>query len=104
VHFNSESKKASVRIRYEEKQKNGPLVIRELLTSFEKMCEDYPNILALGYGVAGKAIFFDFHNNYLVDLLNRVSAWAQAENYAEIDQKAKLALSELKKALQLISK
>ena len=78
------------------------MVIRELLTSFEKLCEEHPNILALGYGVAGKAIFFEFHNDYLVKLLNRVAAWAQAENYAEIEQKAQLSLAGLKKALQLI--
>jgi hypothetical protein len=102
LRINFEAKKAAVRLRLTIKDQNGPPSIILLITSFEKLCDDYPNLLALGYGVAVKTIFFDFHDNYLLTLLNRAVAWAEAENYAEIKQKAELALSDLKKALQIM--
>jgi hypothetical protein len=77
-----------------------PQVVIQLITWFEKLCDIYPNVLALGYGMPSKQVFFDFHENYLLPLLDRVSAWAQAEHYADIEQKAKSSSAELKKALQ----
>jgi hypothetical protein len=58
----------------------------------------------LGYGVGSKATFFDFHNNYLLTLLQRAIVWAQVDKYPDIEEKAKAALSELQQALPLISK
>jgi hypothetical protein len=103
-HFDLEAKKAAVRLRMDLKEKNGPITVIQLITWYEKLCDIYSSVLALGYGVSTKGVFLDFHNNYLLILLERASAWAQAENYAEIDLKAKSALDELKKALQLIPK
>jgi hypothetical protein len=103
-HINLESKKAAVRLRLEIKEKNGPAVIIQLITWYENLCDIYSSVLALGYGVGTKAVFFNFHNNYLTTLLDRASVWAQVENFADIEQRAKLALSELKKALQSIAK
>ncbi len=100
--INSEAKKTAVRLRLELKDQNGPSSIIHLITSFEKLCDNYTNILAMGYGVAGKAMFFDFHENYLLTLLNRVVAWAQQEPHPEIAEPAQLCVSELKKALQTI--
>jgi hypothetical protein len=102
--FSLEQKKAAVRIRLEIKDKNGSQVIIRLITLYEKLCDIYPDVLALGYARASKATFLDFHNNYLLPLLDRVAAWAQAENYADIEQKAKLTSSELGKALESIAK
>ena len=95
-------RKPPVRLRLEIKEKNGPVVVVQLITWFEKLCDIYSSVLGLGYGVGSKAVFFDFHNNYLLTLLDRASAWGQAENYVDIEQKAKSTLSELKKALQSI--
>jgi hypothetical protein len=101
-HFDLGAKKTAVRLRLEVKDKNGPPVIIQLITWFEKLCDIYPNVLALGYGVASKAVFFDFHANYLLTLLERVSSWAKVENYPAIEQKAESSLYELGKALQSI--
>jgi hypothetical protein len=68
------------------------------------LCDIYPNLLALGYGAASKAVFFEFHDDYLLTLLERVSSWAHAEHYGDVEQKAKSSLSELKRALLSISR
>lgn len=100
INFNA--KTVAVRLRLEIKQNNGPVTVIQLITWFEKLCDMYSNILALSYGVGTKAAFFDFHDNYLLTLLDRASKWAQAEGYVEIEQKATAVLLELKKALQLV--
>lgn len=100
--FNLEQKKAAVRLRLEIKEKNGPQVIVRLITWYEKLCDIYPDVLALGYARASKATFLDFHNNYLLPLLDRIAAWAQSENYPDIEQRAKSISGELSKALESI--
>lgn len=102
--FNRETRKAAVRLRLEIKEKKGPLTTVQLITWFEKLCDIYPNVLALGYGGGTRTAFLEFHKNYLLILLERISAWAEAENYPEIRQKAETAFGVLRKALQSIQK
>ena len=71
--FDSATKKTAVELRLEIKDAHGPRPVILLITWFEKLCDIYPNLLALGYGVATKTIFLDFHNNYLLILLERAS-------------------------------
>jgi len=103
-HFNLEAKKAAIELRLKIKEANGASTIIQLITWYEKLCDMYPNLLALGYGGGSRATFFDFHNNYLLTLLERASAWAQSENFLDIEQKAKATFSEMQKALKSIPK
>ena len=102
--FTLVAKQSAIRLRLDIKEKEGSSVIIQLITWYEKLCEEYPNILALGYGGGSKASFFDFHNNYLLTLLERATSWAQVEQYPDIQQKAQEALMELRQALQSIPK
>lgn len=102
--FNLEAKKAAIRLRLEIKDGHGPLAVIQLITWYEKLCEIYPGVLALGYGVGSKAVFVEFHNNYLLTLLERASTWAVDEKYPEIDQKAQEALQGLRSGLQKIAR
>jgi hypothetical protein len=55
-HINLESKKTAVRLRLEIKEKNGPVVVIHLITWYENLCDIYPSVLALGYGIGTKAV------------------------------------------------
>lgn len=97
-------KKDAVRIRLQMKKENGPSASIQLITWFEKMCEIYPNVLALGYGGGSSVAFIGFHKDYLLVLLDRISAWAKVANYPEIEQNSTSSLSALRKALASIAK
>jgi hypothetical protein len=86
------------------KEKKAPAATIQLITWFEKLCDIYPNVIALGYGGGTTASFLDFHKDYLLVLLDRIAAWAKVANYPEIEQKATSTLSVLRKALESISK
>jgi hypothetical protein len=103
-HINDEAQKSAIRLRLELKEQNGPKVIIRLITLFEDLCQNYPNLLPLAYGEGSKTDFFNFHHDYLPTLLERAAAWAGAENFPEIEQRAKSTLSELQKALEFIPK
>jgi hypothetical protein len=102
--FDGEAKKLAVQCRLEVKDKGGLASTIQLITWFEKLCDLYPDVLALGYGAGTKTEFLKFHNEYLLPLLERASAWAEASNYAEIRGKAGLTLAALQKALKSIPK
>jgi hypothetical protein len=102
--FSSDAKKIAVQCRLEVKDKGGLINTIQLITLFEKLCDDYPDILALAYGTGTKTAFLNFHNNYLLRLLERASAWAEAKKYSDIQGKAGLALSALRNALKSIPK
>jgi len=102
--FNSKTKRDAVRLRLQMKEKKAPAATIQLITWFEKLCDIYPNVIALGYGGGTTASFLDFHKDYLLLLLDRIAAWAKVANYPEIEQKATSTLSVLRKALESISK
>ncbi len=105
--FNNDTKKEAVRIRLRMKKaktpKTPPATI-QLITWFEKLCEIYPNVLALGYGGGSTVAFIGFHKDYLLVLLERTAAWAKAANSPEIEQRATSAVSDLRKALATFTK
>jgi len=101
-HINLAAKQSAVRLRLELKETKAPLAVIQLITWFEKLCEIYPNVLALSYGVASKFAFFDFHENYLLTLLERTAAWARVEKHAGLEEKASASLVQLKEALHSI--
>jgi hypothetical protein len=102
--FDLAAKKTAIGLRLKLKGDGGPTVIIQLITWYEKLCDIYSSVLALGYGGGSRATFLDFHENYLLTLLERASAWAKFENFPDIEQKATSTLSEIKKALQSIPK
>ena len=101
-HFGPSAKQAAVGLRLEAKEKGDKSEIIQLITWYEKLCDDYSTVLALGYGGGTKAAFFDFHENYLLSLLKRAAAWAGVAQLNEIEVKAQQALSDLKQALESI--
>lgn len=102
-HFDRAAKEAAVGILLAQKEANGPASVILLITWFEKLCEIYPDVLALSYGAASKTVFFDF-NKYLLTLLERISAWAKAEPepdqpQLDLQQRAEASLDALREAL-----
>jgi hypothetical protein len=97
--FNLENKKLAVRARLVLKKKRSAAATIQLITWFEKLCDIYPNVLALGYGGGSKISIQDFHRNYLGTLLTRIAAWAKGVRNAALEKKARSTLAGLKKAL-----
>jgi hypothetical protein len=101
--FDNESKKAAVALRMNLKKKRTPRAVIQLITWFEKLCDIYPNVLALGYGGGSKLSFYDFHANYLVVLLSRILAWANAGKSSALKMKVREALAAMRRAMRTIS-
>ncbi len=102
--FSPETKKLAVECRLQLKESGAPASTVQLITLFEKLCDDYQDILSLGYGASTKATFLDFHTKYLLKLIGRASAWAEDRKYAEIKQKADLAMAAMTGALHTVQK
>jgi len=99
--FTLQAKEDAIRILLSVKDKV-PAEVTLLITWFEKLCDDYADILALGYGTGTRMTFYNFHNKYLLTLLDRAAAWAKVESFPEIENKARKALEDLRQALQSI--
>ena len=105
--FNNDTKKEAVRLRLRMKKTKTPktpAATIQLITWFEKLCDIYPNVLALGYGGGSTVAFVGFHKDYLLVLLDRISAWAKVFKYTDIERKATSAVSDLRKAIKTITK
>ena len=102
--FNLDNKKLAVRARLGLKRKRAPAATIELITWFEKLCDIYPNVLALGYGGGGgKMSLQDFQRNYLSTLLKRIAAWAKGRKHSALEKKARDTLATLQRVLKLKS-
>jgi len=99
--FTSQAKEDAIRILMAIKGK-APVEVVQLIAWFERLCDDYADILALGYGTGTRKTFYDFHNKYLVTLLERAAAWANVEKFPEIETVARKALDDLRQALPSI--
>jgi hypothetical protein len=96
------SKQAAVALRLDLTGKETQEVVL-LITAFETYCDVRYDVFSETYGGEnGEAVgaFLD----YLAVLLQRISAWAALEQLAEIRQRSDASLTELKAALQAISK
>ena len=89
-------------MRLDAKQKGSHAVVIQLITWFEKLCDIYPTVLALGYGTGSKTAFDEFHNVYLVTLLERIVNWSEHEQLLPLQQRSREALTALKAALTLL--
>jgi hypothetical protein len=102
--FNSDNKKLAIRARLQMKEKGGAVTVIRLITWFEKLCEIYPNVIAIGYGGGSVIVFVNFHKEYLVVLLDRIATWAASESYPEIEQRAAQSQTDLQAALESVTK
>lgn len=75
--------------------------IIRLITWFERFCELYPAVLALGYGAGSKTQVAEFHRIYLLTLLARIDHWSQFEKNM-LSERVKEATGRLKDALDLV--
>lgn len=101
--FDREAREAAVRLRLQIKGERGPAAVIQLIAWYEELCDIYPDILALGYGVGGKEIFRELHD-YLLTLLKSTAKWAADENYPSLEQKAQEALKGMRQGLKSIAK
>jgi len=101
--FNMAAKKEAIGFRLDAKEGGSPGVVIRLITWYEKLCDIYPTVLALGYGTGSKTAFAEFHNGYLMTLLQRIVDWSRLEGYPDIEQRASDAITALKDALQSAS-
>ena len=68
-----------------------------LVRSFEDLCDAWPDVLGFTYGGLSSE-FRRFHTTYIPRLLQRIVAWANAENIPELSDAASRASSEWDKA------
>jgi len=100
--FDAAAKKDAIGLRLDCKQKGSPAAVIQLITWFEKLCDIYPTVLALGYGTGSKTAFDEFHNVYLATLLERIVNWSEHEQFQPLEHKSREALAALKSALTLL--
>lgn len=93
--LDDEAKRSAVRLRLQLKDSTGSSEVIKLLALFEKLCDKRHEIMALDYGVGSKVAFFDFHEDYLPDLLTAIAAWAVAENHNDVNERVKRERAEL---------
>lgn len=98
--FNRENKQLAVRARLALKKKRASTKTIQVITWFEKLCDIYPNVLALGYGGGTKQSLQEFHRSYLGALLKRIAAWAKVAKNPALDKKARATETILQRALQ----
>jgi len=94
-----DAKAEAVRLRLSLKKQRAPRATIQLVTWFEKLCDIYPNVLALAYGGGTKASFVNFHSSYLITLVERAAAWSKTKGYVRIEVKAENTLKTLRRAL-----
>lgn len=97
-----EAKRASVRARHRLKEAQDEPGIPEtilLLTWFERFCDIYADVLALGYGGL-RSRFVDFLRGYVEKLLVRSLAWANAQQLQPLAAEMENALTLLRQALK----
>jgi hypothetical protein len=100
--FNLENKRIAVRTRLALKARRRPTATVQLITWFEKLCDIYPNVLALAYGGGTRIGFHDFHMNYLITLLKRITTWARVRKYGSLERTSQTALRDLQRALKAV--
>ena len=101
--YGKEQRQAAIKLRLDaEERKEKPEVVL-LITSFDRYCEVRYDVFSETYGGESGEAFSAFLE-YLESLLQRISAWAAAEQLEEIRQRSDSSLTELKAALQAISK
>ncbi len=91
------AKRDAVRIRRELKRAGEAEQTIRVITWFEKLCDIYPDILALGYASRGYG-FHDFHQSYMIPLLERILAWAEAKSLSSMERRTRIALAAFRKA------
>ena len=100
--YGKEQRRAAVQLRLDVEGKEKPEVML-LITSFENYCDVRYDVFSETYGGESGEAFSAFLE-YLESLLQRISAWATVEQLPEIRQRSDSSLTELKAALQAISK
>lgn len=93
--FNLVAKREAIACRLDAKERGAPVAVIRLITWFETLCDIYPSVLALGYGVGSKSQISDFHRNYLLTLLKRIAEWSRVEDNAPLTECANEAISRL---------
>lgn len=99
--FSLSNKRIAVRARLAVRA-TSPAATIQLITWFEKLCDIHPNVLALSYGGGSPVGFRDFHANYLMTLLRRIRAWAEAKAYRALEERSQDALTALERALRAV--
>lgn len=74
-----------------------------IVTSFEKLCEIYPDVLGMTYGRPTTSLR-DFYAGYLTSLLRRTEKWAHAKNYGPLVDKSAAAQAAIAAALKKFPK
>jgi hypothetical protein len=70
----------------------------KLIASFEELCDLWPDLLGSDYGGPPSELE-RFHKTYLPRLIRRISEWAQAEGYPQIQKRAEDGSTRLAKAM-----
>jgi hypothetical protein len=98
--IDNDARLASVAALRRVKKKGASTEVVRLFTWFEKLCDIYPDVVRAGYGEdIDDGLWENFHSGYLLTLLTRIVAWAEAAKLPDVEQRAKQALSACEQAV-----
>ncbi len=98
--FDMDAKRAAVRLRRGLGKSGDTGGSIPLVAWFERLCDIYPDVLALGYGapIGGYRSFYD---SYMKTLLTRVVVWTRGlHTYPELADRAQASLTVFTAALK----
>jgi hypothetical protein len=81
VAVDEESKRTVARAAIAREKAGEAAEVLALMAWFEKFCDLWQDVLALGYGLSPASFFRDFHASYVKRLLDRADAWAQTTTF-----------------------
>lgn len=71
----------------------------KLISSFEDLCEMWPDVLGFSYGGSASE-FKRFHTTYVPDLLEQIKTWATVADLPTLAERARAALESFKPAMR----
>jgi hypothetical protein len=95
--IDADAKLAAINLRLDLEEKHGSESVRRLISSFEDLCEMWPDVLGFSYGGSASE-FKRFNTAYVPELLGEIRDWAQEAGYPELVDRAGTALAAFESA------
>jgi hypothetical protein len=99
VAVDDQSKRTAARLAVAREKAGEAAEVLALIAWFEKFCDLWRDVLALGYGLSPGPFFIDFHESYVKRLLDRADAWAQTTSFEELKEASSKAREAYKTAV-----
>jgi hypothetical protein len=99
VAVDDQSKRTAARLAVAREKAGETPEVLALIAWFEKLCDLWRDVLALGYGLSPGPFFIDFHESYVKRLLDRADAWAQKTDFEALKEASSKAREAYKTAV-----